>query len=249
MLTDTHAHIVDSAFDADREAVLERAAAAGLGAVVAVGEDLADAEKNLSLARRFPILKPAAGLYPTHLDPAAADALAAFIRSHRSALAAIGEVGLDFWMVKTEAERELQKTIFGRFIALAREVALPLNVHSRSAGRHAVELLTRENAPKVQLHAFDGKIAAARPALEAGYLFSIPPSIVRSRQKQKLLHHLPLDCLLVESDSPVLGPDPRTRNEPANLTLAVEAIADIKGVPRERVIEAVTANTYRLYGF
>ena len=249
MLTDTHAHIVDRAFDADRAAVLARAEAAGIQAVVAVGEDLADAEKNLALARSFPILKPAAGLYPTHLDQAAADAMAAFIRSHRSTLAAIGEVGLDFWVVETEAERELQQSIFAGFIALSREVGLPLNVHSRSAGRYAVELLIRENAPKVQLHAFDGKIAAARPALEAGYFFSIPPSIVRSRQKQKLLHHLPLDCLLVESDSPVLGPEPQTRNEPANLTVAVQAIADIKGLPRERVIEAVTSNPHRLYGF
>jgi TatD DNase family protein len=249
MLTDTHAHIVDRAFDADRGAVLARAEAAGIQAVVAVGEDMADAEKNLALARSFPHLKPAAGLYPTHLDPAAADAMAAFIRSHRSILAAIGEVGLDFWVVKSAAERELQKSIFAGFIALSREMDLPLNVHSRSAGRHAVELLIRENAPKVQLHAFDGKIAAARPALEAGYFFSIPPSIVRSRQKQKLLHHLPLDCLLVESDSPVLGPDPQTRNEPANITAAVQAIADIKGLPREQVIEAVTSNTHRLYGF
>ena len=249
MLTDTHAHIGDGAFDADRETVLARAAAAGLGAIVTVGEDLADAEKNLALAQRFSILKPAAGLYPTHLDPAAADAVAAFIRTHRSALAAIGEVGLDFWVVQSEAERAVQKTIFAGFIALSRALDLPLNVHSRSAGRHAVELLIRENARKVQLHAFDGKISAARPALEAGYFFSMPPSVVRSRQKQKLLQHLPLDCLLVESDSPVLGPDPGARNEPANLILAVQAIADIKGLPREQVIEAAAANARRLYGF
>jgi TatD DNase family protein len=249
VLTDTHAHIGDAAFDADREAVLARAAGAGIGAVIAVGEDLADAEKNLRLARAFPILKPAAGLYPTHLDWAAADGMTAFIRAHREALAAIGEVGLDFWMVKTAEERALQRAIFTRFIALSNEVDLPLNVHSRSAGRHAVDLLIRENARKVQLHAFDGKIAAARPALEAGYFFSIPPSIVRSRQKQKLVGHLPLDCLLVESDSPVLGPDPRERNEPCNIALAVGAIADIKALSPEQVLEAVAANTKRLYGF
>lgn len=248
-LTDTHAHIGDAAFDADREAVLARAAAAGIGAVIAVGEDLADAEKNLALARAFPIVKPAAGLYPTHLDPAAAEAMVDFIRTNQSTLVAIGEVGLDFWVVKSEAERELQKTILTRFIALSRELDLPLNVHSRSAGRHIVDLLIRENARRVQLHAFDGKIGAARPALEAGYFFSMPPSIVRSRQKQKLVGHLPLECLLVESDSPVLGPDAGVRNEPANLFVAVRAIADIKSLPPQEVTEAVTANTQRLYGF
>jgi TatD DNase family protein len=249
MLTDTHAHIADAAFDADREAVLARAAAAGIGAVVAVGEDLADARKNVALARIFPMLKPAAGLYPTHLDPAAAEAMVNFIRANQSTLAAIGEVGLDFWVVKSEEERALQKTIFTGFIALSRELDLPLNVHSRSAGRHAVDLLIGENARRVQLHAFDGKIGAARPALEAGYFFSIPPSIVRSRQKQKLVSHLPLACLLVESDSPVLGPDASVRNEPANLFAAVRAIADIKSLTPEEVSEAVTANTQRLYGF
>ena len=101
----------------------------------------------------------------------------------------------------------------------------------------------------MQLHAFDGKIAAARPALEAGYFFSIPPSVVRSRQKQKLVRHLPLNRLLVETDSPVLGPEPQTRNEPANLTIAIRAIAELKELPEEKVIEALTANTRRLYLF
>jgi TatD DNase family protein len=164
-------------------------------------------------------------------------------------LCAVGEVGLDFWVVKSEKERALQKEIFARFIALAIELDLPLNVHSRSAGRHAVDLLVANGAKRVQMHAFDGKITAARPALEAGYFFSIPPSIVRSRQKQKLVRHLPLDCLLVETDSPVLGPEPRVRNEPANLPVSIRAIAEIKDIPEARVVAAVVANTRALYGF
>jgi TatD DNase family protein len=248
-LTDTHCHICAAEFDADREAVLARSAAAGIRAIIAVGEDLADAEKNLALARKFPILRLAAGLYPTHLNMTAADQIVAFIRTHRKAMAAIGEVGLDFWVVKTAAEREVQKTIFAGFIDLSRELDLPLNVHSRSAGRHAVDLLIRHGAKRVQLHAFDGKITAARPALEAGYFFSIPPSIVRSRQKQKLVRHLPLNCLLVETDSPVLGPEPAARNEPAHLGIAVRAIAELKELPEEEVMTAVVFNTRRLYGF
>ena len=247
-LTDTHAHMCDAGFDPDREDVLARAAAAGVRAIVAVGEDLSDAKKNLALARQFPILKPAAGLYPTYLDPFLADNMVAFIRANRASLAAIGEVGLDYWVVKEEAERRVQKEIFSSFIRLSLELDLPLNVHSRSAGRHAVDLLLQNGAKKVQLHAFDGKIAAARPALEAGFYFSVPPSIVRSRQKQKLVHHLPLACLLVETDSPVLGPEPQMRNEPANIMAAVRAVASIKEVPEERVIEAVVGNTKKLYG-
>ncbi len=249
LLTDTHTHICDATFDADREAVLARAAAAGIGAVVAVGEDLADARKNLALAGAYPILKPAAGLYPTHLDRAAAAAMMDFIRAHRSTLAAVGEVGLDFWVVKNREERAVQEAIFAGFVDLALELDLPLNVHSRSAGRHAVELLLSRGARRVQMHAFDGKITAARPALEAGYYFSIPPSVVRSRQKQKLLRHLPLSSLLVETDSPVLGPDPGIRNEPANLMVAIDAIAEIKALTPAAVRAAVAANTQALYDF
>ncbi len=248
-LTDTHTHIGDADFDLDREAVLARAAAAGVAAIITVGEDLADARKNLDLARAFPMLKPAAGLYPARLDRAAAASLADFIRAHRTAFVAIGEVGLDFWAVKEAGQRAVQKEIFAAFIDLALELDLPLNVHSRSAGRHAVDLLLSRGARRVQMHAFDGKITAARPALEAGYYFSIPPSIVRSRQKQKLVRHLPLESLLVETDSPVLGPDPTVRNEPANLVTAVEAIAAIKELPTEAIATAVAANTRALYGF
>lgn len=247
-LVDTHAHLCSPEFDHDLGEVLARARAAGVGAVIAVGETLADAERNLDLAEKFPMVKPAAGLYPTFLDCDQAEKMHAFIRSHRAQLAAIGEVGLDHWAVKEEKERDVQREIFTEFIRLSKEIDLPLNVHSRSASRHAVALLLESGAARVQLHAFDGKASAALPAVEAGYFFSIPPSVVRSRQKQKLVQHLPLACLLVETDSPVLGAEPAVRNEPANLPLAVKAIAAIKGLAGQQVAEVVAANTVRLYG-
>jgi len=246
-LIDTHAHLCSPEFDHDLGEVLARARAAGVGAVIAVGETLADAERNLDLAEKFPMVKPTAGLYPTFLDPDQAAAMVEFIRRHRLELAAIGEVGLDYWAVKEEADRELQREIFKNFIRLSRELGLPLNVHSRSAGRQAVACLIESGATRVQLHAFDGKASAALPAVEAGYFFSIPPSVVRSRQKQKLVKHLPLTCLLVETDSPVLGPEPGVRNEPANLPLAIRAIAEIKSRPEQSVAEAISENTARLY--
>ena len=247
-LVDTHAHICDPVFERDFDEMMERARQAGVAAIIAVGEDLDDARRNLDLAATRPMLKPAAGLYPTHLDQQQAADMAAFIRRNRSCLAAIGEVGLDYWMVKDEAGKALQQEIFKSFIALSLELDLPLNIHSRSAGRHAVALLLDRGARRVQLHAFDGKAAAALPAVEAGYFFSIPPSVVRSPQKQKLVKRLPLTCLLLETDSPVLGPQARQRNEPANLPVSVLAIAQLKEISAEAVVEAVRENTQRLYG-
>jgi TatD DNase family protein len=247
-LVDAHAHICDPAFDKDRAEVLERARRAGVAAIIAVGENLADARKNLELAKRHPMLKPAAGLYPDVLDGNQADQMADFIRQNHSVLAAIGEVGLDFWVVKEEPDKAFQREIFKQFIDLAKELKLPLNVHSRSAGRHAIALLLENNAERVQMHAFDGKSSTALPAVEAGYFFSIPPSVVRSRQKQKLVKRLPLSCLLLESDSPVLGPSPEERNEPANIWQSVKTIAALHDVSEEAVVAAVSENTERLYG-
>jgi TatD DNase family protein len=248
LLVDTHTHLCDKTFDADRAEVLERAQKVGISAVIAVSETLVDAQRNLELANIHPLLKPAAGLYPTHLDRAQAEATSALIREKHSRLWAIGEVGLDYWKVKDDEGREVQREIFGSFIDLSLELDLPLNVHSRSAGRHAIEFLLDRGARNVQLHAFDAKASTALPAVEAGYFFSIPTSIVRSRQKQKLVKHLPLSCLLVETDSPVLALSPQERNEPANIIIAIEAIAELKNISKEEVIEVISENTRRLYG-
>ena len=247
-IIDTHAHLCDADFDPDLSQVLVTAQASGVSAIIAVGETLEDAQKNLILAQQFSIIRPAAGLYPTHLKSDEADRMVSFIRENRGKLWAIGEVGLDYWKVKGEADRARQRRIFGRFIDLSLELNLPLNVHSRSAGRHAIRLLLDRKATRVQLHAFDGKASAALPGVEAGYFFSIPPSVVRSTQKQKLVRQLPLASLLVETDSPVLGPDPGERNEPANIRQAVRAIAELKSLSEEEVIRALFRNTQRLYG-
>jgi TatD DNase family protein len=248
-LIDAHAHLVAGEFDADRDAVLDRARDAGVVAVIAVGETLADAEKNLRLAAGAPgMIRPAAGLYPTVLDRDQAASLESLIRRERTRLAAIGEVGLDHWKVKDPAERELQRDIFLGFVRLSAETGLPLNVHSRSAGKPTIDLLLESGAARVLLHAFDGRAQTALPAVEAGFFFSVPPSVVRSPQKQKLVRRLPLESLLVETDSPVLGPEPGVRNEPANVTISVTAIATLKGVSEDAVLEAVVENQRRLFG-
>ena len=246
-LFDAHAHLASTEFAADLPAVLARAEAAGLRGIVAVGETLEEAERILALAEWHPLVKPAAGLYPAILDLEAAEAVLAFIRDHAGRLVALGEVGLDHWVVKDEAGWKIQEEILGKFVALSNELELPLNVHSRSAGRHSIAFLKERGARRVLLHAFDGKVGAAAEAVRAGYFFSIPPSVVRSAQKQKLVRHLPLECLLLETDSPVLGPDPAVRNEPMNVTVACRAVAGLKDLPPEDIARITTENARRLF--
>jgi TatD DNase family protein len=247
-IVDTHTHLCDPAFDTDRDEVLQRARDVGIVSILLASENMDDATKNLTLANKYTMLRPMAGLYPTAIDPEQAEIMMTFIRQSRNELLGIGEVGLDFWAVKEESQRAVQKDIFIGFVELSKQLNLPLNVHSRSAGRHVIHILLERCAGRVQLHAFDGKASTALPAVEAGLYFSIPPSIVRSRQKQKLVKQLPLSCLLVETDSPVLGSEPGQRNEPAHILKAVDAIAEIKGKTRQEIIETTLDNTKRLYG-
>src|SRR5262245_53665147 len=122
-LLDAHTHLSDPVFDPDRAEVLERAREAGVAAVVLVGETLADARRNLELAEQYPgVLLPSAGLYPTHLDRAEAEAMVAFIREHRSKLIAIGEVGLDHYKVEDDGDQEVQRNIFAGAIDLSLEL-------------------------------------------------------------------------------------------------------------------------------
>jgi len=247
-MIDCHAHLCDAHFAEDLAAVLTEAEKAGVRHIVSVSETIADVRRNLQLAALHPCIEVAAGLYPEFADLEKAEEMGVLIREHSDQLAAIGEVGLDFWLAKTEAEKELQRQVFSIFIALALEFDLPLNVHSRSAGRHAIAQLIEARATRVQMHAFDGKTSAAAKGIEAGFFFSVPPSVVRSRQKQKLAKYLPLDTLLLETDSPVLGPYPGQRNVPGNLILAARAVAELKKIPVRQVLEAARQNSLKLYG-
>jgi len=246
-LIDAHAHLCDPGFAPDLPAVLDRARRAGVVRVLRVGETVADAERNLELAAGHDMLFAAAGLYPTILDQQLADRMIALIRLRRDELRAIGEVGLDRWKVQDEEGRALQEAIFRRFIHLTRELDLPLNVHSRSAGRRTLELLEEEGPCRALLHAFDGKASLAERGLDLDCRFSIPPSVVRSRQKQKLLRRLPLERILLETDSPVLGPEPGSRNEPANLMVSLRAVAELKECSVDQVARATTENARALF--
>jgi TatD DNase family protein len=258
MMIDCHAHLSADLFDADRDDVRRRAQQAGVAAIVVVGEDLDDDRRVERVCAEASgpgaSLVPAFGLHPDRYaddrTPPSEDeieATMAFIRERADRMAAIGEVGLDRWWVQDPERRKAQEALLERWVALSEELGLALNVHSRSAGRHAVDLLIRCGARRVLLHAFDGKASHAVRAAEAGYVLSIPASVVRSQQKQKLVRRVPVQSLALETDSPVLGPERGQRNEPANAGLARDFIAEAHGLSPERVEEITSENARRLF--
>ena len=246
-LIDTHCHLGLAAFDDDRGAVIERARAAGVAHAVVVGQNPAENERVLELAADSDFVRPACGQHPDQPDEEAAARSLEIARANAGRLAGLGEVGLDFFRGKDDDVRAAQRRILEAFVGLSLETGLALSVHSRSAGHHAIDLLLANGRPKAVMHAFDGKHRHAERGYEDGLRFSIPPSIVRSRQKQDLVRALPLDALLLESDAPVLGPDREARNEPANVRLALEKIAEIKGVDPLEVADVTTRNARRLF--
>ncbi|CAG8444095.1 14690_t:CDS:2 [Dentiscutata heterogama] len=190
-----------------------------------------------------------------------ADSILQFIKDKSAELVGIGEVGLDFsprimnnaiagypdLKLDVEELKKVQRTVLGRHIDLSLQFDLPLNVHSRSAGHHTLDCLRDYGARKVVMHAFDGQIKYANRGVEMGFFFSIPPSIVRSPQKQKLVAAIPLSNLLLETDSPALGPEQGVDNEPDSVVISATEIAKIKNMDVSDVIRQTTENAYKLF--
>uniref|UniRef100_A0A3Q3RF02 TatD DNase domain containing 3 n=1 Tax=Mastacembelus armatus TaxID=205130 RepID=A0A3Q3RF02_9TELE len=253
---DCHCHISAGDFD---KIILFNFSKAGLLALIAVAEHAGEFDKIIALSQRFPgFIFPCLGVHPVQevspehqrsASPQDLDAAQPIIEKYKDHLVGIGEVGLDFTprYVSSETDKENQRQVLIRQAQIAKELDLPLNVHSRSAGRPTIQLLKDQGVEKALLHAFDGKPSVAMEGVKAGYFFSIPPSIIRSEQKQKLVKQLPLENICLETDSPALGPEKQVRNEPRNISISAEYISKIKGVSVEKVVEVTTQNALKLF--
>ena len=239
---DVHCHLHDEVFDSDRDEVIKRALNCGVEIIITSTLNMRELEKALSIANKYDCIKVSAGFDPLNLSTLDAEEVAHEVKRLRDKIVAIGEVGLDFFYVKGE-EREKQIEIFRFWINVASELKLPLIVHSRSAGKYAVEILVEEGYDKVLMHAFDGSSEWALKGASRGFMFSIPPSVIRSQQKVKLVKRIPIERLMVESDAPVLGPEPGKRNEPSNVVVSAVKIAEIKRIDLNKVCEELYLNS------
>eukprot|EP00795_Rhopilema_esculentum_P003509 gene3509-1895_t len=260
-MIDVHCHISAEEFASDRELMIQGAQEVGVKAIVAVCEFPKDFSIVLELSTRYPgFIHPCVGAHPVQEFEKTEE----FVRQNAKLLVGIGEVGLDFtpYIIKSPKDKEIQREVFKRQIQLAKDFSLPLNVHSRSAGRPVIDILIQEGryapsrhrvlpvamcAKDVVLHAFDGKPSVAMKGVDAGYFFSVPPSVIRSEQKQRLIKQIPLANLLLETDAPALGPVKQERNEPKNIEISCREISKIKNISVAHVIEETTKNALRLF--
>jgi len=249
VLIDVHCHLTDEELIGRVDEVLRRAKEAQIMAVVTSTLNGAEVPKALNLIRRYVgYVYLTIGCEPTVFKMDEVESIKEFVWSLRNEIVGIGEVGLDYFLTKDANLRLKQVELFREWIKLAKEVDLPLVVHSRSAGKYAITIILESGYNRVLMHAFDGKPSYAKRGVKEGLLFSIPTSVWGSRQKQKLASALPLENIVLETDSPVLPPIKGIVNEPANLIYAAKKVSELKGLSLEEVAEVTTKNARNFYG-
>ncbi|MDH5806128.1 MAG: YchF/TatD family DNA exonuclease [Candidatus Methanomethylicaceae archaeon] len=242
-MIDVHAHLTEFQ---DISEIVKRAKDVGIEyIIVSITEpsEIKRAKEIISQYSGFLLLT--IGFDPTILSEEEFSKFESLVESE--SIIGIGEVGLDYYYIRDEKQRKIQEEFFRRSIRLALRKNLPIIVHSRSAGRRALEVLYSENANKVIMHAFDGKTSYAKEAIKRGFYFSIPTSVTFSQQKQKLVKSIPIEYIVLETDSPVLSPIRGTINEPANLIYALKKVAEIKKIPENEVDRITTHNTKKIF--
>ena len=250
---DSHCHLDPMRYGADLPTVLERARAAGVVGLTVIGTRAADSEAAAALADREPGVAAAAGIHPNDVAEIAADEWERITRLVASGrVAAIGETGLDWY--RDAAPRELQRDYFDRHLRLAQKLGLPVVVHTRESIGDALGML-REAVGRgplaAVLHSFTGTVAEAAEAVELGCHIGFAGMVTfrSAAALREVAITVPLERLLVETDSPFLSPEPfrGRRNEPAHVVHTARCLAIARGESLEKLATATTANARRLF--
>ena len=189
----------------------------------------------------------ALGLHPPGVNNQSVKAITKLIEYHASEIVAIGEVGLDYYWVKEDYKREKQKEAFKFFIDLSKKLEKPLVIHARDAQTDTIDILEEKEVEIVLMHCFSGNELEAKRVLKNDWLISVPTSVVNRKVHQKVAQVVPLTQMLLETDAPYLSPVRKTRNEPANIKLSAQKIAEIKSTTFEKVADQTTRNARKFY--
>ena len=252
MLIDTHAHLDDARFDGDRDAMIARAREAGVEHFVTIGCDLTTSRAAVELADRYPFVYATVGVHP-HEAKQIGDSWYDDLRrlAQHKKVVAYGEIGLDYHY--NHSPPKLQRERFREQITLARELRLPIVVHTREAQDDTIAILKEENAADVGgvFHCFSGDARLAKNALDLGFLLSFSGVITfqNATMLRDIVKTVPMDRILVETDSPYLTPAPHRgkRNEPAHVRLVAEKIAAIQGMTADQIAELTSQNARRVF--
>jgi len=253
MLFDTHTHLDSKDFGEDRKEVIERAYAEGVTRMVNVGFDRETIPTTMELVEAYDFIYAAVGWHPVEaitMQPGDLEWIESLCKHEK--VVAIGEIGLDYHWDKSP--KDVQHRVLREQIGLARSINMPIVIHNREAHEDIVRILREEKASEVGgiMHSFSGSWETAKMCLDMGFHLSFggPITFKNAKQPKEVLQQVPMDRLLLETDSPYLTPHPYRgkRNESAHVRLVAEAAAELKGVSLEEISEITTKNALTLFG-
>ena len=239
MIIDTHAHYDDEAFDADREALLASMHDGGIEKIVNVCASVDGLHDTVELMEKYPFIYGAVGVHPDDADK----------------MVAIGEIGLDYYWHKGKEEHEIQQKMFRAQLDIAREEKMPFMIHSRDAAEDTLNIIREYMQGGMYggiIHCFSYSREIAAEYLKMGLYLGIGGVVTfqNAKKVKETVQYAPLSQLVLETDSPYLAPKPNRgkRNSSLNLPYVAQAIAELKGITAEEVIEVTRQNAERLLG-
>lgn len=250
MLFDTHAHLNAEEFDADREEMLERARDLGVSRILNIGFNRETIPTSLQLAERYDYIYSSVGWHPVDAkDYQAEDYEWLKSLTKHPKVIAIGEIGLDYYW--DTSPKEVQQDVFREQIRLAKEVNLPILIHNREAHGDVLNILQEEGADQVGgiMHAFSGSVEMAMACIEMNFYISFggPVTFKNARKPKEVATEIPLDRILIETDSPYLTPHPfrGKRNETGYVRYVAEVLAELRGLTTEEIADITYKNAVR----
>lgn len=252
MIFESHTHLDDRAFDEDREEMIRKLKESEVSYIMNISASLDSAKRSLELAKKYDFIYTSIGIHPCEtkeLNEENFSEMVSFLNEEK--VKAIGEIGLDYYW--NEPEREIQQYWFRRQLRLAHEYDYPVIIHSRDAAFDTYQVMREENADKLKgvIHCYSYSKETARDYLNWNYYFGIGGVITfqNAKKLKEAVEYIPLENIILETDSPYLSPVPYRgkRNSPLNLPLIAEAIARIKKVTDEEVKQVTMENAKKLY--
>ncbi len=253
MLIDTHAHLDDDKFDDDREQVIVNARKNGVCKIINIGYNKKTILSTLDLISKYDYIYGVIGWHPNHAHEIKEEDYVWIeeLATNNPKILAIGEIGLDYYW--DFAPKEIQREVFIKQIHLAKRVGLPIIIHDREAHQEIMEILKNEEVNKIGgiMHSFSGNLQMALECIELGFYisFSGPITFRNAKKPKDVAISIPLEKILVETDSPYLTPEPYRgkRNEPAYVKYVAEEIARLKNIDINEINEITTLNAKRVF--
>ena len=251
-LFDTHAHYDSGAFNADRMEVLASMPEAGVELILNPGCDLPSSQTAVELAEKFPFVYAAVGVHPSDCEGFSQNTLDGLrTLAARPKVRAVGEIGLDYYW-KDNPPREFQREVFHAQLELAEELQLPVIVHDREAHQDCLEVVRAH--PKVTgvYHCYSGSLEDAKTLVKLGWMLSFTGVVTykNARRSLEVIDWLPMDRIMIETDSPYLTPEPfrGRRNDSRKVYRVAETIAQVKGLEAEEIARITLENGKRFFG-